>query len=102
MEFAYPTSNDTLHKIQKAFENNPTPGIPRTWIDTLMLKHTNVRASMLRGFIDLVFEHNGKLFLLDWKTNHLGNSVESYSQRAIEHAMFQHDYYLQYLSLIHI
>ena len=96
MEFAYPTSNDTLHKIQKALENNPTPGIPRTWIDTLMLKHTNVRTSMLRGFIDLVFEHSGKLFLLDWKTNHLGNSVESYSQRAIEHAMFQHDYYLQY------
>ena len=96
MEFAYPTSNNTLHKIQKAFENNPTPGIPRTWIDTLILKHTNVRASMLRGFIDLVFEHNGKLFVLDWKTNHLGNSVESYSQRAIEHAMFQHDYYLQY------
>jgi len=96
MEFAYPTSKDTLRKVQKAFENNSTPGIPRTWTETLTLKHTNVRASTLRGFIDLVFEHNRKLYLVDWKTNHLGNRVESYSQKALEEAMSQHDYYLQY------
>ncbi len=96
LEFAYPTSEEALRKIQKAFELNPTTGIPRAWIDTLTLKQSSVRASMLRGFIDLVFEYNGKLFLVDWKTNHLGNHVESYSQKALEHAMLQHDYYLQY------
>ncbi len=96
MEFAYPTSADTLRKIQKAFEAHPSPGIPSTWIETLSLKQTAVRASMLRGFIDLVFEHDQQLFILDWKTNHLGNQVEAYRRDALESAMSQHDYYLQY------
>src|SRR5690606_38620544 len=26
----------------------------------------------LKGFIDLVFEHDRKFYLLDWKSNHLG------------------------------
>ncbi|MCV5341955.1 hypothetical protein OFC87_34040, partial [Escherichia coli] len=30
---------------------------------------------MLKGFIDLVFEHQGKYYVLDWKSNHLGDDV---------------------------
>ena len=26
---------------------------------------------MLKGFIDLVFEHQGRYYVLDWKSNHL-------------------------------
>ena len=51
---------------------------------------------MMRGFIDLVFESEGKLYILDWKTNHLGDRPEAYTQAAMEKAMSQHDYYLQY------
>lgn len=96
LEFAYPTSHDTLRKIQKAFETNPSDGIPRSWIDGLTLKQANVRASMLRGFIDLVFEHDGQLYILDWKSNHLGNRVEAYRTDSLTKAMSQHDYFLQY------
>lgn len=96
MEFAYPTSTNTLRNIQTAFESNPTPGIPKTWIDTLTLEQVTIRASMLRGFIDLVFEHKGQLYILDWKTNHLGNRIEAYRQDLMEESMSQHDYYLQY------
>ena len=33
----------------------------------------------LRGFVDLVFEHGGRYYLLDWKSNHLGDSATRYA-----------------------
>ncbi|HBG08076.1 MAG: exodeoxyribonuclease V subunit beta [Geobacteraceae bacterium GWC2_58_44] len=52
---------------------------------------------MLRGFIDLVVEHGGRYFILDWKSNHLGNRVEDYDQPGMRREMEQSLYPLQYL-----
>jgi exodeoxyribonuclease V beta subunit len=51
----------------------------------------------LKGFIDLVFEHEGKFYLLDWKSNHLGVQPEDYRQERLRDAMAEHGYYLQHL-----
>lgn len=51
---------------------------------------------MLKGFIDLVFEWQGRWYLLDYKSNHLGMSPADYSRPALERAMCDHRYDLQY------
>ncbi|HDZ8830246.1 TPA: exodeoxyribonuclease V subunit beta [Aeromonas dhakensis] len=51
---------------------------------------------MLKGFIDLVFEWQGRWYLLDYKSNHLGMSPADYSRPALEQAMVAHRYDLQY------
>lgn len=51
---------------------------------------------MLKGFIDLVFEHQGKYYVLDWKSNHLGDDVTHYHGEALKSAMADHRYDLQY------
>ncbi|WP_429059403.1 exodeoxyribonuclease V subunit beta [Aeromonas veronii] len=51
---------------------------------------------MLKGFIDLVFEWQGRWYLLDYKSNHLGMSPADYSRPALERAMADHRYDLQY------
>ncbi|HIC8841550.1 TPA: exodeoxyribonuclease V subunit beta [Aeromonas veronii] len=51
---------------------------------------------MLKGFIDLVFEWQGRWYLLDYKSNHLGMSPADYSRSALERAMAEHRYDLQY------
>jgi exodeoxyribonuclease V beta subunit len=51
----------------------------------------------MKGFIDLVFEHNGKYYVVDYKSNHLGNSEGDYQFDSINDAMVAHDYPLQYL-----
>ncbi|MBS1170263.1 MAG: recB [Burkholderiaceae bacterium] len=51
----------------------------------------------LKGFIDLVFEHNGRFYILDWKSNHLGHTQQHYSHDAMAEAMAHHGYHLQYL-----
>ncbi len=51
---------------------------------------------MLKGFIDLVFEWQGRWYLLDYKSNHLGMSPADYGRPALERAMREHRYDLQY------
>jgi exodeoxyribonuclease V beta subunit len=50
----------------------------------------------LLGFIDLVFEYEGRYYILDWKSNHLGNTINDYTSEAIESAMDHSSYKLQY------
>jgi exodeoxyribonuclease V beta subunit len=50
---------------------------------------------MLKGYIDLTFEYNGKFYVADYKSNHLGDSLDHYTPGALEQAMTEHDYQLQ-------
>ncbi len=52
---------------------------------------------MMRGFIDLIFEHRGRYYLLDYKSNHLGPRLEHYARDRLDHAMAEQRYDLQYL-----
>ena len=60
------------------------------------LKFRPVRG-MVRGFMDMVFEHGGRYYLVDWKSNHLGYRVEEYGPEALKAAMERQLYPLQYL-----
>lgn len=51
---------------------------------------------MLKGFIDLVFCWQGKFYLLDYKSNWLGEDSSAYTQSAMARAMAEHRYDLQY------
>ncbi len=52
---------------------------------------------VLMGFMDMVFEAGGKFWLLDWKSNHLGNTPGDYSAAALRRSIDLHRYSLQYL-----
>jgi exodeoxyribonuclease V beta subunit len=49
----------------------------------------------LIGFIDLVFEANGRFHIVDYKTNHLGPNDQAYTDERIELAMEQALYPIQ-------
>lgn len=51
---------------------------------------------MLKGFIDMIFQWQGKYYLVDYKSNYLGESVDHYTQTAMQQAMCEHRYDLQY------
>ena len=50
---------------------------------------------MLKGFADLVFEHEGRYWVLDYKSNSLGAGDAAYSHAAMAHAMAAHRYDIQ-------
>jgi exodeoxyribonuclease V beta subunit len=51
----------------------------------------------LKGFIDLIIEHRGQYFIVDWKSNHLGFSAADYAPAPLARAMAEHGYHLQHL-----
>ena len=53
-------------------------------------------SGLFKGFIDLVFDHQGKYYVLDWKSNYLGDQDADYHPEALEAAMLSHRYDLQY------
>jgi exodeoxyribonuclease V beta subunit len=54
-------------------------------------------AGYMKGFIDLVFEANGRYYLADYKSNWLGNTYPDYAPERLAVAMAHDHYYLQYL-----
>src|SRR5699024_7169570 len=49
----------------------------------------------LKGFVDLIFRYNGKYYILDYKTNFLGDEVSDYGQPALNNEMREALYDLQ-------
>jgi exodeoxyribonuclease V beta subunit len=52
---------------------------------------------IMNGKVDLFFEHKGKFFVLDWKSNYLGANIEGYNTGALGAEMNNNNYHLQYL-----
>ena len=78
-----------------------------------LLEHLSGRKSNLptmplrgfvNGFIDLVFESNGRYYIIDWKSNDLGSSLNDYDRDGMAQSMYESYYYLQsaiYLYSLH-
>ncbi|PSL49486.1 DNA helicase/exodeoxyribonuclease V beta subunit [Chitinophaga niastensis] len=87
----------------------PVPVFPSNALNSLSddLLTVNVRRfseysnqeleGIMNGKIDLFFEHADKYYILDWKSNYLGNSVTDYDTDALAAAMNENNYHLQYL-----
>jgi exodeoxyribonuclease V beta subunit len=54
-----------------------------------------LKPGYVKGIIDLIFELEGKFFIVDWKSNWLGLSDQFYLQGDLHKAMLAHDYFLQ-------
>ncbi|HEX2544887.1 MAG TPA: exodeoxyribonuclease V subunit beta [Ramlibacter sp.] len=59
----------------------------------LKREHVN---GMLKGFIDLVFEHEGRYYVADYKSNRLGTGDSAYDPDRMRDAVLHHRYDLQY------
>lgn len=61
---------------------------------------SNLLNGLLKGFIDLVVEHQGRYYLIDWKSNHLGDSDAAYDRAGMQQAILEYRYDMQYMLYI--
>ena len=61
----------------------------------LNLHQHHRRIRYIRGEIDHIYQHDGRYYILDYKTNHLGNHPDDYTPAKIREAMNDHHYWLQ-------
>ncbi len=77
----------TAHRQQVNGDNaQPVPKISRPMLE-----------GMMHGFIDLIFEHDGKYYVADYKSTHLGNDMAHYQFAQLARNNQHHLYDLQYL-----
>ena len=62
---------------------------------SLIAQNTTHLYRYLRGEIDLVYEHAGRYYVVDYKSNFLGNSLSDYDKNTLKHAMSKAGYWLQ-------
>lgn len=66
------------------------------YLEYALKLNENKISGFLNGIIDLVFEFEGKWYIIDWKSNYLGAAIEDYSNGKLITAMHEHHYTLQY------
>ena len=57
----------------------------------------NLQKGFFNGIVDMIFEYNGKLYIIDWKSNAFGAVKEEFFGARLEAQMIKKRYVLQYL-----
>ncbi|MBF0182035.1 MAG: exodeoxyribonuclease V subunit beta [Magnetococcales bacterium] len=89
MEFWLPARRVRADHLDRAIRACFLPGQPRPPLGGKMLN------GMLKGFMDLVLEHEGRHYVVDYKSNRLGANDAAYGPAALEAAMLHERYDLQ-------
>jgi len=90
LEFTLPTALLKSTRLQ-TFEQTLIPEVTFPALEFLP------QQGYIKGFIDLVFEWQGQFFVLDYKSNYLGERVDDYQAARLTAVMAEHHYTLQYL-----
>ncbi len=106
MQFLLPISQDKQgrglgealdpDRLAAAFSLSASSRVPPAYADSIRdLEFSRLRG-FLTGFIDLTFVHDGRWYIVDYKSNQLGGKLGDYGQENITAAMMSHHYILQY------
>lgn len=83
MEFNFPLCNLNTTKLGEI-------------LNTTLTESKDRLTGFMKGFIDLIFRLDGKYYILDYKSNHLGDTFESYSNEKLSKEMTYSRYHIQY------
>jgi len=103
LEFLFPVAGQeadgvilTRERLAAVFARHATAAVPADYAERLRALGFAPLAGFLKGFIDLVFEHAGHWYLVDYKSNLLGVRADDYRPERLVDAMTAHHYFLQY------
>ncbi len=97
MEFHFPVSDLTRHRLAACLTEHGYPDPFGDGAGSVEAGDPPPIEGFLRGFIDLTVEHEGRWYLLDYKSNWLGPAAADYAPAALTRATHANGYPLQYL-----
>jgi exodeoxyribonuclease V beta subunit len=96
MEFYYPLHPVTPERLREVFRHHGRTEAGRGFAERIGRLTFAPMQGFMRGFIDMVFRHEERYYLVDWKSNHLGDGYESYHASRLVTPMQEELYTLQY------
>ncbi len=82
--------------LARAFAEHPGGAVPLDYHRSVARLAFAPLEGYLRGFVDLIYRHDGRYFVVDYKTNHLGPRRQDYGPHQLSSAMAHGHYFLQY------
>jgi exodeoxyribonuclease V beta subunit len=83
-------------RLADAFARHGAPACDPSYAERLRALGFIAPAEFVKGFIDLVFRHDGRFYLADYKSNWLGDHAADYRLAPMVGSMREHHYFLQY------
>ena len=94
--FYFPLKKISRKMLQNIFSEHTDCGLSKDFPSQIGNLNFSPVKGFMKGYIDLVFQHNSRFYLVDWKSNLLGTSPSDYKQENLRSIM-EHDFYiLQY------
>ncbi len=94
--FTFPVERLDVQRLRELLAD-PAYGLPPAMRQAAERLQFDELKGFLKGFIDLTFEHAGRWYILDYKSNWLGPSAAHYGAERLEQAIAAEHYHLQYL-----
>lgn len=94
MAFYFPVAGLNMPALKKLLQQTAKDSVWQKLANDLYFQDLT---GFMKGFIDLVFEFEGRFYIADYKSNHLGSDPSQYQGDALQNAMLSHSYPLQYL-----
>lgn len=94
--FTFPVDRLEVEHL-RALLADPAFGLPEPMRQAAERLQFDELKGYLKGFIDLTFEHAGRWYILDYKSNWLGPTAAHYGAERLEQAIAAEHYHLQYL-----
>jgi exodeoxyribonuclease V beta subunit len=82
--------------LEAVFREHPSPALPAAYAERVGRLGFAPLSGFLKGYIDLVFVHAGRWYVVDYKTNHLSDFTRDYDDEHMTGAMSESHYFLQY------
>lgn len=95
LEFCFPLQRITPESLRKTFVDSGGPEISGDFSGWIQELDFHPVKGFMKGFIDLVFQYRERFYIVDWKSNFLGNRIEDYNSKRIAREMEENFYYLQ-------
>ena len=91
MEFWFASHKVDVVQLDTLVRQHTHGGAPRAGAEPSLLN------GMFKGFIDLTFEHQGRYYVADYKSNWLGADDSAYTEQAMTTSILDNRYDLQYV-----
>lgn len=91
LEFWFAARKVDVRRLDALVQRHVLPGVARPALSRDTLN------GMFKGFVDLAFEHAGRYYVVDYKSNWLGEGDAAYTAEAMAAAVAAQRYDLQYV-----
>ena len=97
MPFHFPIQRCSAEMLRHLVRQHQTYETHKALLSSLEQLSFHTLKGFMKGYIDLLFCQGGRYYILDWKTNYLGDGLEDYAPPLLRASIEAHFYNLQYV-----